>query len=35
MPPTVLILVVMSVAAWGFMDIDWGYAGPADSRPGA
>ncbi|MCG7309098.1 cytosine permease, partial [Brachybacterium sp. ACRRE] len=28
-PPTLLVLFAMSVAAWGFMDIDWSYAGPA------
>jgi len=27
-PPTILILMVMSVTAWFFLDIDWGYAGP-------
>ncbi|MFD1507134.1 cytosine permease [Georgenia yuyongxinii] len=27
-PPTIAILVAMSVAAWVFMDIDWSYAGP-------
>ncbi|MGH3097837.1 MAG: purine-cytosine permease family protein [Streptosporangiales bacterium] len=27
-PVTVLILIVMSVVAWGTLDIDWGYAGP-------
>lgn len=26
-PPTVAILFVMTVAAWGFMGIDWNYAG--------
>lgn len=26
-PPTLLVLVAMSVAAWGFMDIDWSYPG--------
>lgn len=26
-PPTVAILLLMTVAAWGFMHIDWGYAG--------
>lgn len=29
MPPTILVLVVMSVIAWTQLDIDWGYAGPA------
>ncbi len=28
-PPTILVLVAMSIAAWFFLDIDWGYAGPA------
>ncbi|HET8604793.1 MAG TPA: cytosine permease [Marmoricola sp.] len=28
-PPTIAILVVMSVTAWFFLHIDWGYAGPA------
>ncbi|MBZ4014486.1 cytosine permease [Streptomyces purpurogeneiscleroticus] len=27
-PPTILVLVVMSVAAWFFLRIDWSYAGP-------
>lgn len=27
-PPTLAILVAMSIAAWFFMDIDWSYAGP-------
>ena len=27
-PPTIAILVAMSIAAWFFMDIDWSYAGP-------
>ena len=27
-PPTILILIVMSVTAWFFLHIDWGYAGP-------
>ncbi|MHB1289996.1 purine-cytosine permease family protein, partial [Georgenia sp.] len=27
-PPTLLILIAMSIAAWFFMDIDWSYAGP-------
>lgn len=26
-PPTVAILVAMTIAAWGFMGIDWNYAG--------
>lgn len=26
-PPTVVILVAMTIAAWGFMGIDWNYAG--------
>ena len=30
-PPTVVVLVLMSVVAWFFLDIDWSYAGP----PGA
>lgn len=29
-PPTIAILIAMSIAAWFFMDIDWSYAG----RPG-
>lgn len=29
MPPTVLVLIAMSVIAWTQLDIDWGYAGPA------
>ncbi|MEO6020096.1 MAG: cytosine permease [Knoellia sp.] len=28
-PPTIVVLVAMSIAAWFFLDIDWGYAGPA------
>ncbi|MGH3425623.1 MAG: purine-cytosine permease family protein, partial [Nocardioidaceae bacterium] len=28
-PPTIAILVAMSVMAWFFLDIDWSYAGPA------
>ena len=28
-PPTIAILVAMSVTAWFFLHIDWGYAGPA------
>lgn len=31
-PPTVAILVVMSVVAWFFLDIDWSYAGPAGAQ---
>ncbi|MDI3405678.1 purine-cytosine permease family protein [Streptomyces cavernicola] len=27
-PPTIVVLVAMSVAAWFFLDIDWSYAGP-------
>lgn len=27
-PPTIVVLVGMSVAAWFFLDIDWSYAGP-------
>ncbi|APF40802.1 purine-cytosine permease family protein [Neomicrococcus aestuarii] len=30
-PPTIVVLVAMSIAAWFFMDIDWGYAGSAAS----
>ena len=30
-PPTIAILMLMSVVAWFFLDIDWSYAGP----PGA
>jgi toxin CptA len=30
-PPTIVVLVAMSVVAWFFLDIDWGYAG----APGA
>ncbi len=30
-PPTIAVLVAMSVVAWFFLDINWGYAGP----PGA
>lgn len=26
-PPTVAILVVMTIAAWGFMGVDWNYSG--------
>lgn len=28
MPPTVVVLVVMSIIAWTQLDIDWGYQGP-------
>lgn len=28
-PPTIVVLVAMSVVAWTQLDIDWGYAGPA------
>jgi toxin CptA len=27
-PPTIAVLVLMSVFAWFFLDIDWSYAGP-------
>jgi NCS1 nucleoside transporter family len=27
-PPTIAVLVLMSVVAWFFLDIDWSYAGP-------
>lgn len=27
-PPTIAVLLMMSVAAWFFLDIDWSYAGP-------
>lgn len=27
-PPTIAVLVLMSVSAWFFLDIDWSYAGP-------
>lgn len=27
-PPTVVVLTVMTVVAWFFIDIDWNYAGP-------
>lgn len=30
-PVTVAILAVMTIAAWGFMDIDWSYAGTLPS----
>ncbi|WP_062005163.1 MULTISPECIES: purine-cytosine permease family protein [Arthrobacter] len=29
MPPTVIVLVAMSIIAWTHLDINWGYAGPA------
>lgn len=29
-PPTLFVLIVMSIAAWGFMDINWSYAGPPE-----
>ena len=29
MPPTIIVLVVMSIVAWTHLDINWGYAGPA------
>ena len=28
-PPTIVVLIAMSVVAWTQLDIDWGYAGPA------
>ncbi|MGH3510511.1 MAG: purine-cytosine permease family protein [Nocardioidaceae bacterium] len=28
-PVTIAILVAMSIAAWFFLDIDWGYSGPS------
>src|SRR6185312_25411 len=28
-PPTIAVLVLMSVVAWFFLDIDWSYAGPS------
>ena len=28
-PPTIIVLILMSVFAWFFLDIDWSYAGPA------
>jgi toxin CptA len=28
-PPTIAVLVAMSVVAWFYLDIDWSYAGPA------
>ena len=28
-PPTIAVLVLMSVTAWFFLDIDWSYAGPS------
>ncbi|MEX5719512.1 purine-cytosine permease family protein [Geodermatophilus maliterrae] len=27
-PPTIAVLVLMSVVAWFFLDVDWSYAGP-------
>ena len=27
-PPTIVVLIAMSVVAWTQLDIDWGYAGP-------
>lgn len=27
-PPTVVVLVLMSIVAWFYLDIDWSYAGP-------
>lgn len=30
-PPTIVVLVAMSVVAWFFLDIDWSYAGPPGS----
>jgi toxin CptA len=30
-PPTIVVLALMSVFAWFFLDIDWSYAGPADA----
>ena len=29
-PPTLIVLALMSVVAWFFLDIDWSYAGPAE-----
>lgn len=29
MPPTVLVLLAMSIVAWTQLEIDWGYQGPA------
>ncbi|MEO8222281.1 MAG: cytosine permease [Specibacter sp.] len=29
MPPTVIVLIAMSIIAWTHLDINWGYAGPA------
>jgi NCS1 family nucleobase:cation symporter-1 len=29
MPPTIIVLVAMSIIAWTHLDINWGYAGPA------
>ena len=28
-PPTIVVLIAMSVVAWFCLDINWGYAGPA------
>lgn len=28
MPPTIIVLVAMSIVAWTQLDIDWGYQGP-------
>ena len=28
-PPTLVVLALMSIVAWGFLPIDWSYAGPA------
>lgn len=28
-PPTIIVLILMSVFAWFFLDIDWSYAGPS------
>lgn len=30
-PPTIVVLVLMSVVAWFFLDIDWSYAGPENA----
>ncbi|NVN00477.1 cytosine permease [Arthrobacter sp. SDTb3-6] len=29
MPPTIIVLVAMSIIAWTHLNINWGYAGPA------
>ncbi len=29
MPPTIIVLVAMSIMAWTHLDINWGYQGPA------